>query len=862
MAYTNRNFTWDFDALKRFYEKYIVKWINSAVSWTDAQKKQARANLGFGDGDIDSKPTPGSDNPVKSGGVYDAVEKLTVETLGDTTIQMPVKANTPTPAQSGDFVFTVDVSGLGIKSGTKITIGFTSELIDNSGVNVYYNGSTSAGTAGNGRGTLAITLAADLETLTFKRVASGIIGTGIVLINLTSESSMYKHFSDEINTTNADIVAADTEIAKIENTSEIERVGEKSFSFSVAKEKYYELPYIPKKGDVLIFTLTANASMRCQISGRSKTGTLWTSTTFTGTTATYEKTIEDADIDKLYLYTGSKNTATEVSVAIKNNHGSSKRLDAVEDSLTSVQSDIKRLNTEIGVPIAVNMNGSNFILPVGTYNASVNVPEGSTVRQNLYIHDSNNVRLAEYTVRSSNDFSIEVPAGAARMYFYLGSSDTTGGNGVTSFTKINDSTVYVDPVNGDDTSITTVKTIGQALKLNKKNIILKDGIYDENTLAMVNGVKIMAEHTGKAVFIPSSSIVLTSDGTLMSGSSKVYQVTVDAAIATEVNKWRYIYQFGVDDPQTAIDNDFRLPVHGDLDYRCDFAAIRHLASIEAVEAADYAAFYIDTANNVLYYSRPSAVSASNYLFVPSSSKLFGSTSGKTFELQGLRIYGLVLSLNDSINAKATDCSVFACGGGGCICFDNVTNLHLLRCEAARGETSYSATTGDGFNSHNSSANRSNFTLEDCWAHDNFNDGYSDHEASEGHIIRGVYEYNCIHHGGGITPAFGAKDMIEGAICQCNKDDGIRYTGDPSSNTTYESLIVKDVLIRNNTNNGFGTTTDTAGNAYVTCINVLSYDNGGYGFMNAGNNTVTCLNCRAVGNHGGDTGYDFSGCENR
>lgn len=51
MAYTNRNFTWDFDALKRFYEKYIVKWINSAVSWTEAQKKQARANLGFGDGD-------------------------------------------------------------------------------------------------------------------------------------------------------------------------------------------------------------------------------------------------------------------------------------------------------------------------------------------------------------------------------------------------------------------------------------------------------------------------------------------------------------------------------------------------------------------------------------------------------------------------------------------------------------------------------------------------------------------------------------------------------------------------------------------------------------------------------------------
>ena len=51
MAYDNRNFTWDFDSLKRFYERYVVKWLNGAESWTLAQKKQARANLGFGDGD-------------------------------------------------------------------------------------------------------------------------------------------------------------------------------------------------------------------------------------------------------------------------------------------------------------------------------------------------------------------------------------------------------------------------------------------------------------------------------------------------------------------------------------------------------------------------------------------------------------------------------------------------------------------------------------------------------------------------------------------------------------------------------------------------------------------------------------------
>lgn len=93
MSYVNRNFTWDFNALKRFYEKYVIKWINSAVSWTDAQKKQARANLGFGDGDIDDKPTANSYNPVKSGGVQN---ELALGAVYD------VSAKNPTAGSNSD----------------------------------------------------------------------------------------------------------------------------------------------------------------------------------------------------------------------------------------------------------------------------------------------------------------------------------------------------------------------------------------------------------------------------------------------------------------------------------------------------------------------------------------------------------------------------------------------------------------------------------------------------------------------------------------------------------------------------------------------------------------------------------------
>ena len=46
MAIANKTFIWDFNMLKRFYEKYVVNWINSAANWTTAQKQQALQNLG------------------------------------------------------------------------------------------------------------------------------------------------------------------------------------------------------------------------------------------------------------------------------------------------------------------------------------------------------------------------------------------------------------------------------------------------------------------------------------------------------------------------------------------------------------------------------------------------------------------------------------------------------------------------------------------------------------------------------------------------------------------------------------------------------------------------------------------------
>lgn len=104
MSYENKEFNWDFDALKRFYEVYVLKWINVAVNWTEAQMKQARANLGFGNGDF----AVGSDFTGP-----DATKRAKVPTVGAILDGLndgvyDVSKRNPTGGENSDGKFTLE----------------------------------------------------------------------------------------------------------------------------------------------------------------------------------------------------------------------------------------------------------------------------------------------------------------------------------------------------------------------------------------------------------------------------------------------------------------------------------------------------------------------------------------------------------------------------------------------------------------------------------------------------------------------------------------------------------------------------------------------------------------------------------
>ena len=110
---------------------------------TEEKKKQARENIGFGNGDIDSKPTAGSDNLVTSGGIYKSIEEISGSInsqVGYYTCSTPGEAPEKTIDASG---YVLIVGGdLRVKFVEKNTAEDATLNIEGTGDKpLYYNGS-------------------------------------------------------------------------------------------------------------------------------------------------------------------------------------------------------------------------------------------------------------------------------------------------------------------------------------------------------------------------------------------------------------------------------------------------------------------------------------------------------------------------------------------------------------------------------------------------------------------------------------------------------------------------------------------------------------------------------------------------
>jgi hypothetical protein len=180
--------------------------------------------------------------------------------------------------------------------------------------------------------------------------------------------------------------------------------------------------------------------------------------------------------------------------------------------------------------------------------------------------------------------------------------------------------------------------------------------------------------------------------------------------------------------------------------------------------------------------------------------------------------------------------------------------------------SHGTSNGDGFNAHATNsgetyAHQSGTILENCWSHDNTDDGYSEHARGESFIIGGLFEYNGK---AGVTPSYGAHCTCIGVVSRHNFS-GFLITGTCNDGGSGNQMVCIDCLAYENnragtSNTGYGFACVSGNETYpntMICKNCDSFDNASSNYR-AGrtaseiHNYVTLINCRQSGgysNHG-------------
>lgn len=401
------------------------------------------------------------------------------------------------------------------------------------------------------------------------------------------------------------------------------------------------------------------------------------------------------------------------------------------------------------------------------------------------------------------------------------------------------SVLYV-ATNGSDentglSSFEPLATVNKALELGADCVSIASGIYKQQidlSKAKKSSLCLLgADNMQRTIFTTDTRIVASS-ATVHSG--KVKKVTV----ANPNVRW--LFQENVNDVNTVITATEHHPCQRGLFYRCEDTKIVACASstladaLTEIEASDSYLYFYDTVGGVLYFSSPETISSSKPLVKGTSLGLFSETN-KFVHLLCNRIEAncMHITFDGMNNPIAIDCKVRNAYNSGGFVYNYCNGATFIRCEVSR--TYASGEVGDGFNGHNT-LNKTNSPLtkgttvlmEDCWSHDCYDDGYSDHECSETVIRGGLFEYNGK---AGVTPSYGSHCSCYNVYSRHNQN-GFMYIATPDDAGNGGQLYCVGCVAEENDN--------PVGQSTVHC---------GYVIISSGN-TGILLNCKSIGNRYG------------
>lgn len=402
-------------------------------------------------------------------------------------------------------------------------------------------------------------------------------------------------------------------------------------------------------------------------------------------------------------------------------------------------------------------------------------------------------------------------------------------------------------------------TINHALEKGYNNIRVFGGKYLQRidlTKLKSASVSITAyERDKQPVFIDSGAILSTSASSV-SGYTKVKKFTKAMTIDANLS---WIFQDGSSDVTTLISDAERHPLQRGKVYRCYDTMIEKCTSatladaLTEIENADTYKWYKD--GNDWYFSSPEAVSSSKPICAGRGYSFFNmngvdvTVRNIAVNISGIAVKYMSFNISGTVNSTITDCMCANVKDDGCFKYDNCLNATFVRCEAARCRK---GDTGDGFNAHATNAANDAFAkcvtgmMIDCWSHDNYDDGYSNHQRGEDTIIGGLFEYNGK---AGVTPAYGTHCTCYNVLSRQNYG-GFYVVGeaDSAEGGVGTQLICYNCVAQDNYRGGLytGFYTAHAGNSAIL-YNCKAIGNN-RAYRAAENTTMLLVDCTALDNH--------------
>jgi hypothetical protein len=339
-----------------------------------------------------------------------------------------------------------------------------------------------------------------------------------------------------------------------------------------------------------------------------------------------------------------------------------------------------------------------------------------------------------------------------------GAAGPTGATGPAGPTAAG--TVYVS-TDGDEANAGTVGapvgSLARAIALLRGTgeIVLRGGDYPApEVLTDYSDVRIVAAARERVRFVAGLQV---TGLVKVDGYAKVYRADW---LSEPTAPW--FWEHERPEEGTTIADPERHPLHRGRTHRLPSTRIRRVESVEAIEAATEPSWW--WGSGTLFLSVTDGADATRaVVYYPASRGIVNGTAGMPhLEIAGVEVwYG-------EVDARATEYElrdVLVLGGPspGCVQRD------FARATEVRVETGGCA--NDGANGHSVPMpayalypTASTVVTVDSYSHDNFDDGDSVHERSEGTYYGGLWEYNGDR---GVATAYGAHVTIIGGRSRRN-----------------------------------------------------------------------------------------------